>query len=66
MDSVKFLDLYVCDNASGQEYIKEDSVVACSPVMCPAWRYIKGHKAGCLCCCDVFLGNYTHHNDMDA
>jgi hypothetical protein len=66
MDSVKFLDLYVCGNASVQKDIKEHSVAACSHVMCVAWRYIKGHKADFSCSCDVFLAKYTHHNDMDA
>jgi hypothetical protein len=64
MDSFKFLDLYVCGKASGQEDIKEHNVGACSPFMCVAWRYIKCHKAGCACCCDVYLAKYTHHNDM--
>jgi hypothetical protein len=63
---VKCLDFYVCGKASGQEDIKKHSVGACSPVMYIAWRDIKGHKAGFVCCCDVYLANYTHPNDLDA
>jgi hypothetical protein len=66
MNSVKFLQLYVCGKASGEEDIKEHRVGACSHVMCVAWRVIKGHKARCVCCYDVYLSNYSHPNDLDA
>jgi hypothetical protein len=36
MDSVTFLDIYVCGKTSGQEDIKEQSVGACSHVICVA------------------------------
>jgi hypothetical protein len=66
INSVKCLDLYVYGKAFGQEDINEHSVRACSHVMCVAWRDIKGHKAGCVCCFDVYLAKYTNPNNLDA
>ena len=49
------LERHVCGKASGQKHVDGPSVGACRPVMCEAWRSIRGLNGGCTYTCDVYL-----------